>query len=259
MEKLSVVAIAVLVLACSLPLTSASQPLDIYKLSLQFGKHRGVFDYYKLSLEWPKSVCNTGGSEECENPIKDHFTIHTLQPYYRPDNSVPPYNESRCNSVPPSPPERITAAYLKRYEILDDMVKFWPNLYGYSNVDKNLEFWRRQWSRAGQCSPYPVYPDFYFDVALTYVKSINLLKILESSGIRPNNKKYEASAFAKAIEEKLGVKVQIRCNKDAKSVLQFYEAFLCIDRLNFLESCSATKYYGCSETDKIQFPSVGRV
>ncbi|XP_038687285.1 ribonuclease 1-like isoform X1 [Tripterygium wilfordii] len=260
MGKLSVFAIAVLVLACSLPIIIASDPFDVYKLSHRFGEYRDIlFDYYKLSLEWPKSVCNTGGSEECETPIKRYFTIHTLQPYYLPDNYVPPFNESRCNSVRPSPAKRITAAYLRRYGILDDMVKYWPNQYGYSDIEKNLEFWRYQWSGAGMCSSYPVYPDFYFKVALTYIKSIDLLHILALSGIHPNNEKYEASAFAKAIGEELGVKVQIRCNKDAKNVTQFYEAFLCIDRLNFLESCSETKYYGCSETEKIQFPSVGLV
>ncbi|XP_038687369.1 ribonuclease 1-like [Tripterygium wilfordii] len=255
MGKLSVVAIAVLVLACSLPLIIASNPFDIYKLSQKFGKKQGIFDYYKLALEWPKSVCNTGSSEECETPIKDYFTIRTLQPYYRPDKRVPPYNESRCNSIPPSPAERITADYLSKYEILDDMVKYWPNQYGYSNIEKNLEFWRLQWSSAGMCSPYPVYPDFYFNVALTYVKAIDLLKILKDSGIEPNGKKYEAFLFARAIEEALGMKVQIRCNKDANNVTQFYEAFMCIDRVNLPESCSKTKYYGCSEAEKIQFPS----
>ncbi|XP_038687605.1 ribonuclease 3-like [Tripterygium wilfordii] len=170
----------------------------------------------------------TGGSEKCETPIKRYFIIHTLQPYYLLDNYVPPYNESRCNDARPRPADTITAAYLRKYGVLDDLIEYWPNRYGYSNIEKNLEFWRLQWSRAGMCSPYPLCPDFYFKVASTYVTAIDLLDILESAGVYPDNGKYEAFLYANAIEKALGVNVQIRGNKDAKNVTQFYETIICI-------------------------------
>ena len=65
------------------------------------------FDFYKFSLIWPPSACNTG--KECKSPIPSIFTIHGLWPQFANDTEVSPYDPitNKCTNITPTSPDDI--------------------------------------------------------------------------------------------------------------------------------------------------------
>ncbi|XP_022756662.1 ribonuclease S-4-like isoform X2 [Durio zibethinus] len=130
----------------------------------------GPFTFYKLSLQWPPAVCNSGGMT-CKPPIPKIFTIHGIWPQDNNDVPVPPYDPTNpCTSVTPTP---ATDLPTKLNPILNDLVSLWPNLKDPQSTAQNFQFWEHEWTKHGMCSDYPDQPRDYFNSALQLRKGLN--------------------------------------------------------------------------------------
>ncbi|XP_038695384.1 ribonuclease 1-like [Tripterygium wilfordii] len=190
----------------------------------------GPYDYYKVSIRWPKSYCLSKEVVRrryvCEKPILANFTIHGVWPMYTGEIIVDPYHKDpRCTKTKPVPPENITYDLLD--EILDDMKKYWPNVVTRTQ-EYNENFWRYQFENHGMCFENPDQPKHYFRTGLEVMKQYDFLGILERKKVRPINGLYNAIQYKQIVKQGLGgVEPQIFCNKDRHGTLQFGEIWGC--------------------------------
>ncbi|XWS65519.1 hypothetical protein CRYUN_Cryun05aG0120100 [Craigia yunnanensis] len=137
---------------------------------------QGNFAFYKLSLQWPPSVCNDprfycGGST-----ILSSFTIHGLWPQFDDDTPVKPYDprKNRCTDVIPTNPDDILDSLQSIQEYY--LTRLWPNLRNPQSLSTNQEFWKYEWKQHGMCSDYPNNPYKYFAAAITLAMVYEPLK-----------------------------------------------------------------------------------
>ncbi|XP_038678452.1 ribonuclease MC-like [Tripterygium wilfordii] len=215
-------------------------------------RNSGVFQYYKISLRWPRSYCNTDHAGNCQGPFLRNFTIHGLWPMYFADTRVPSYNRSGCTKFEPVPSANITRQLLS--PILNDMVRYWPSLPSYDNITASEEFWKLQWEGHGMCSQYPQYPIRYFKTALNFIKHNNLLTILKRGKIYSNNEYYTRIEISRVLRDFFGARVEIRCSVSRQDALQLSEIRVCIEKWGDPLDCNR-EFSGCPENEFIQFPS----
>ncbi|EOY20444.1 hypothetical protein QUC31_005914 [Theobroma cacao] len=204
--------------------------------------------FYKLSLQWPPSVC---GPSQCGSPIPRTFTIHGLWPQFvTNDRPVPPYNPTtnKCTNVTPTAPGQILVP-LK--PIQDQLNELWPSLLKQTT---NVAFWRHEWEKHGMCSDYPDKPHDYFTAALDLTTTYNPL---EGTEVKPRQDPYKAIEIREAIKAKLGKYPEISCGK-VSNTIQLKEIRLCFERAKppvVLRDCP-TKYSNqCSDDDnQVKFP-----
>ncbi|XP_038693665.1 ribonuclease S-2-like [Tripterygium wilfordii] len=230
------------------------------------------YQFFKIAVKWPTSYCNTGHFS-CQGPIVVNFTIHGLFPMYFPNTIVPPYDEdSGCTDITPMNEDDIDLDYLR--SILDEMNMYWLDVVYDNWVRMNLALWRRQFWRHGKCFDYPDHPLYHFNIALDFIRRVNLLQILDDvlsstikcdglgrnkavrarARITPRNREgYLASYIAGNISRAGRKRVQIRCNEDAHKVLQLFEVVICFEPNGVAIPC-AHGYIDCTENDMINFP-----
>ncbi|XWS65515.1 hypothetical protein CRYUN_Cryun05aG0119700 [Craigia yunnanensis] len=187
---------------------------------------QGNFAFYKLSLQWPPSVCNDPRFDCGGSTILSSFTIHGLWPQFYDDSPVPPYDpiNNRCTDVIPTNPDDILYSLQSLQEPY--LTGFWPNLRNPQSLSTNQWFWKLEWQRHGMCSDYSNDPYQYF------VAAINLFvnyEPLYGTGIEPREDPYPAYTISEAIRGKVGAYPEIACNQ-VDGILQLKEVRLCFLR-----------------------------
>ncbi|EOY19897.1 hypothetical protein QUC31_005907 [Theobroma cacao] len=214
------------------------------------------FDFYKLSLMWPPSVCNVG--KECIPDIPKMFTIHGLWPQYGDDRPVPPYNKDpSCADI--TPVSSADAMSQLRF-IEGELTKYWPNLFTIDGKRDDQFFWRHEWESHGMCSNYPHDPFGYFYKAFSLTTQYNPLEVM---GIQPGDELHKVGTILETVRQNLGAYPQIACNTlpgtaDRWKIRQLWEIRFCFNRaelLSVLRDCPNKLAGTCSEeTDLIRFP-----
>ncbi|XWS65512.1 hypothetical protein CRYUN_Cryun05aG0119400 [Craigia yunnanensis] len=214
------------------------------------GQPNNNFAFYKLSLQWPPSVCNAPNFK-CKPDILTTFTIHGLWPQLADDTPVPAYDEetNRCTDVTPTSPDQIL---VDLQPIEERLRKVWPNLRNHQTLNK--VFWKHEWKLHGMCSDYPDSPYNFFNAGLTL--ATNYINPFEGTSITPRENLYEAKHISEAIKKKVGKYPEIACNR-VGGTLQLKEIRLCFERSNppsVLRDCPNKYSNACSnDFDDIRF------
>ncbi|PIN13780.1 Ribonuclease, T2 family [Handroanthus impetiginosus] len=198
------------------------------------------FDFFYFVEQWSPSYCDT--KQGCCYPItgrpNEDFGIHGLWPEY----TTGEWREfcDRENSF--------NASQIS--DLIGRMQKDWPSLACPSG-DGTI-FWRHEWEKHGTCTSLDQHS--YFEAALDLKKKANLLQVLENGGITPG-KIYNFTTVKEAIQEGVGYRPVIKCNKDPANNTQLYEVYLCADTSakNFIECPVFSHGIPCGSS--IEFPS----
>ncbi|CAN6484571.1 unnamed protein product [Victoria cruziana] len=175
------------------------------------------FDFFFFVQQWPGSYCDTRRGccyPKAGKPAAD-FSIHGLWPNYN-DGSYPSYcdRHSHFNTAEIS-------------DLMKEMEQEWPSLSCPSS--DCIGFWSHEWKKHGTCSESALDQHQYFQAALNIKTQLNLLDILRSAGIYPDDGMYRVESIRKAIEEATGFTPGIQCNNDESRQRQLYQIFLCVD------------------------------
>ncbi|XP_021297305.1 ribonuclease MC-like [Herrania umbratica] len=214
------------------------------------------FDFYKLSLQWPPSVCYTG--RRCIPDIPNKFTIHGLWPQHADDEPVRPYNEdTSCIGVTPMS----SADAMNQLGLIQgELTEYWPNLLTRNDQRDDQGFWSHEWENHGMCSNYPHDPFGYFHRTVLLTKTYNPLEVI---GIQPGDETHEVGTILEAVKQNLGAYPQIACNTrpralDPLRIPQLWEIRFCFNRgdpPSVLRDCPKKLAGTCSEeTNLIRFP-----
>ncbi|KAA0041985.1 ribonuclease 2-like [Cucumis melo var. makuwa] len=187
------------------------------------GQEQREFDYFKLALQWPGTICKSTrhccSSNACCNrsgAFAD-FTIHGLWPDYN-DGTWP----ACCNGKNFDEKEIRT--------LLDPLKKYWPSLSCSSPSTchgSKGSFWAHE--KHGTCS-YPVARDEYnyFLTTLNVYFKYNVTKVLNDAGYVPSNtEKYPLGGIISAIQNAFRATPSLECRKGAVKELHlcFYKDF----------------------------------
>ncbi|KAF7132158.1 hypothetical protein RHSIM_Rhsim09G0141400 [Rhododendron simsii] len=153
----------------------------------------GPFDYFKLALQWPPSICSHGVPEECPN----NFTIHGLWP----DNFTGPFQEF-CNN---------RSRYIRmRGRLLEQMQSNWPDIINH----RDQSYWEYQWSKYGTCALLSVRQVQYFNLALNGKDRYNFLGYFGSQGITPGpSSHYPDSLIRKKVKSLTSKSPDLYCEE----------------------------------------------
>lgn len=181
------------------------------------------FDYFKLALQWPGTVCPRSrhccSSNACcrGSNAPTEFTIHGLWPDYN-DGTWP----ACC-----------TRSSFDRKEILtllDPLEKYWPSLscgspskcYGGKG-----SFWGHEWEKHGTCSSPVVRDEYnYFLTTLNVYFKYNVTRVLNEAGYVPSNsEKYPLGGIVSAIENAFHATPSLACSNGAVK-----ELYLCFNK-----------------------------
>lgn len=132
------------------------------------------------------------------------------------------------------------------------MQSSWPSLACPSS--NNLNFWSHEWNKHGTCSESVLNQHEYFSSALILKRQHNLVQILRSAGIQPDDQFYSLKNIQDAIESSTGFTPGIECNVDPSGNSQLYQIYLCVDTsASNLIQCPVLPRGKCGSS--IQFPS----
>ncbi|KAL4367543.1 hypothetical protein GQ457_05G032950 [Hibiscus cannabinus] len=188
--------------------------------SLVLSAQGSEFEFYKLSLIWPSSVC-ISAPQNCISPIPKIFTIHGLWPTLKDGTSLPPYDpvDNSCNPSPLAP----GVAVGKLASIRGRLDTRWQNLIKGTDPpsQRNELFWETEWSAHGMCSDYPQDPLAYFTSTLNLAENSKYdpLKVL---GVAPSNTPYPIDTLLENVKRNVGFYPQIACKMPIKGSKQLY-------------------------------------
>lgn len=180
------------------------------------------FDYFKLSLQWPGTICAStryccASNGCCRSEPLQTFTIHGLWPDY--DDGTWP---ACCR--------RTQFEMDKILPLKETLDKYWPSLFCSSSstcFSGKGPFWAHEWEKHGTCSA-PVVQDElqYFTTALDLYFKYNVTEMLSSGGIQiSNGKEYALSDVIDTIKHAFGGSPQIVCKRGSVEELR-----LCFDK-----------------------------
>ncbi|GMJ14374.1 hypothetical protein HRI_005106600 [Hibiscus trionum] len=196
--------------------------------SLVVSAQGSEFEFYKLSLIWPSSVCFST-PQNCISPIPRIFTIHGLWPTLKNGTALPPYDpvDNNCNLSPVAPGDIVA----KLTSIRARLQTKWPNLIKGNRPNPDELFWQIEWSHHGMCSDYPQDPLPYFTSALNLAESdkYDPLKVL---GVAPSSTPHPIDTLLENVKKNVGFYPQISCSRPIKGSNQLYlrEVRLCFKR-----------------------------
>lgn len=141
--------------------------------------------------------------------------------------------------------------FMQLKPIEDDLQKSWPS---YTCPLIGRKFWLHEWNKRGTCSKSTLDEIPYFQAALKLKSKINLLQILESAGIKPDNSLYSLNSINQAISRSVGFEPWIQCNHNAQGNSQIFIVTICADKTgSTLIKCPKIPQGNCDL--KVQFPS----
>ncbi|KAK8578635.1 hypothetical protein V6N13_100462 [Hibiscus sabdariffa] len=188
---------------------------------------RNPVNFYKLSLQWPRSTCSDGRvacPQHLPPAYNTMFTIHGIWPQDANDESVDPYNGlSHPCTWNPTPANNIQKFLTPIYS---DLNTLWPDLKDPLNPTANRKFWRKEWGKHGKCSDYPQNPLEYFDSALRLRQNL----LVPDFGLQPGVQ-YSVKQVEQMVKNVVNGYPEIACNKNIHTgVVQLWEIRLCYDR-----------------------------
>ncbi|KAK8607116.1 hypothetical protein V6N13_052862 [Hibiscus sabdariffa] len=181
-------------------------------------------DFYKLSLQWPRSTCS-GGTVQCPpylpKRIVTTFTIHGIWPQDVFDDPIDPYHPSDnpC-TYNPTDGNQLQVIFDLRYPTLRI---YWPNLLDPLVRRVNERLWRDEWEKHGMCSDFWSNPANYFDSALEIKKHIS------DFGLSSGNS-YMVSDIVDTVYNRVGGAPEVACNTNSTGTVQLWEIRLCYNR-----------------------------
>ncbi|XP_023246098.1 ribonuclease Oy-like, partial [Copidosoma floridanum] len=202
-------------------------------------------DLLVIKQMWPQTACWninhiwTNKSNECSPcslPLAKHqWTLHGLWPS-NSKGSHPFY----CNNN-----VKFNRNLLGK-ELIDQMEEKWMTL----DLDTDNEvFWRHEWNKHGTCAmnlPSTDSMSKYFIKAIQLLNQYNAGRILAEAGILPGGT-YAYRDVVSAVEESLGVKVNVGCAKHSMSKKSYlHEMGVCFNTWFELVDCPYGKNY-CKE------------
>ncbi|XP_050215062.1 ribonuclease 1-like [Mercurialis annua] len=200
------------------------------------------FDYMYLAMQWPPATCNSKPNT-CYRPIiADKFTIHGLWPNVRGAKTPGPIG---CAGAPFDITKLNNAAFKK------ELYKLWPSV---TIKGTNEFFWEHEWKTHGTCSPFGLAD--YFETTLRRAQEVDLLNILISAGIKPDDSLYLIDDIKKALKAH-NIEAVIRCKNMKGNVLELHEIRICVDKSGkHFEACDKSEE-GCGNKtpNKIKFAS----
>ncbi|XP_022143545.1 ribonuclease 2 isoform X2 [Momordica charantia] len=204
---------------------SLNEVTDAIILQKKGGGEQREFDYFKLALQWPGTMCR--GIRHCcsSNGCCDGcgavgvFTIHGLWPDYN-DGSWP----SCCTGKNFDEKEIRTLNF--------PLKKYWPTFSCSSPSTchgTKGSFWAHEWEKHGTCSNPVVRDEYdYFLTTLNLYFKYNVSKVLNEAGyVGSNTEKYPLGGIISAIENAFHATPSLVCSKDAVKELHlcFYKDF----------------------------------
>ncbi|GMJ14375.1 RIBONUCLEASE 1, ribonuclease 1 [Hibiscus trionum] len=165
------------------------------------------FDFYKLSLQWPASVCLQAN---CITPVPRIFTIHGLWSTVKNDTRVYPYHpqNNNCYPGPKSAADAMTAVA----PIVPALNAKWPTLLRSNRPNPNAVFWQIEWDHHGMCSDYGDDPLNYFTVTLNLANN-NTYDPFRVMGVQPSNTPHPIDTLLENAKRNVGFYSQISCRK----------------------------------------------
>ncbi|RYR58073.1 hypothetical protein Ahy_A05g023755 [Arachis hypogaea] len=127
----------------------------------------------------------------------------------------------------------------------------WPNLNGQSLNDK---FWEDEWNKHGTCSLNKFQQFQYFSLAIDIKNKLDILRLLENAGIRPNaTVTYNYIDIVDAIKAKIGpFEPQLHCVMPHNNVL-LLEVRVCLDDKGATYISCGNRYNSC-QGNRIYIP-----
>ncbi|CAH8824159.1 unnamed protein product [Trichobilharzia szidati] len=186
------------------------------------------WDYFVFSLEWPPTYCS---SHTCNLPRQMRkFNIHGLWPTIWPNGS--PTNCSRNEDF-----------NVKSIEpIYKELQTEWSNLEDYDDPE---DFWKYEWNKHGVCSVNSAVISNeldYFNTSLVIKAKVNIMRRLESIGIKPDNKvNLKRDGLLVQLKKLFNVNVQISCTLKHRQPPKLSEIRVCMNpTLDFI-SCPTSE------------------
>ncbi|RRT54353.1 hypothetical protein B296_00009188 [Ensete ventricosum] len=140
-------------------------------------------------------------------------------------------------------------------DLVERMQTNWPTLACPSG--DGSRFWSHEWRKHGTCSESLLDQRSYFQAALDLKKQVDLLKVLQDAGIRPDGGFYSLRGIAGAIREAIGYTPGIQCNVDESGNRQLYQVYLCVDTSGKeLIECPVFPRSKCSSTASATLPTI---
>ncbi|KAG2707175.1 hypothetical protein I3760_05G136000 [Carya illinoinensis] len=189
------------------------------------------YNFHYFVQQWPGShSCVTRKScHPTTGKPATNFSISGFRPYYKDGSS-----ETFCNVSNINRPFDLS----KISDLTSKMQANWPSL-ACPCSDSTTGLWLHEWYKYGTCSESRYLPGehAYFKAALDLKDRVNILQILEKSGIQPNGGFYNLSSIHSAIHKAIGYDPWIKCKTDASGNSQLYQIYLCVGRyeLTFTE------------------------
>ncbi|CAI0556181.1 unnamed protein product [Linum tenue] len=196
------------------------------------------YDFFYLVMQWPRAVCNQPRSN-CRAAVPRTFTIHGMWPQTNRGGS-PQNCPGRVRDVRSS--GRVDRG------TLGAMDRQWPNLKR-GGRDPNSQFWTHEWNKHGTCSRMSL--QNYFRRAVDRAASVDVLRLLRSNRIQPDNRSYRRAAIEAALNRYDPV---VKCNdvrSGGRTYKQIHEIRFCVQRDgNRVVSCGRrTQFRSCGSGD----------
>ncbi|XP_059440151.1 ribonuclease 3-like [Corylus avellana] len=211
-----------------------------------------AIDFYYLTIQWPKSFCNSKAHISCTS-VPNHFTIHGL--WQEMNNGAP---------VPPPPVKQpFDNVQVKSDPALyQTMQQIWPGL---TITMPNEIFWKHEWDQHGAFTSFTQHD--YFKTTVDRANDLGVLKLIHQAGINIGQQ-YTVKDFKSAIQAAVGLKLgrplemHITCNLDLisstrqKMVAQIHEIRFCTDNtgLQFINCTSKSSIWPCDKTKTYALP-----
>lgn len=173
-----------------------------------------TFDFFYFVQQWPGSYCDT--TQKCCYPTTGKpaadFSIHGLWPNYN-DGTYP----SNC---PGSSYDPSLISDLK-----EQLQTYWDTLACPSGDGE--KFWSHEWEKHGTCSGLD--ERSYFLRTLGLRQSIDILSALQNAGIKADDGSYSVTEIEEAVQQAIGHKPGLECNRDSSGKRQLYQVYVCVD------------------------------
>ncbi|XLU58910.1 hypothetical protein S245_053560 [Arachis hypogaea] len=210
----------------------------IMLITFLFRPTYSTYQYFKLSLQWPPSYQQQYGVLTTQK----NFTIHGLWP----QNFSRPWPQFCSRSTSAS--FNIKTITSLRGQLAID----WPNLNGQK---WNNNFWEDEWKKHGTCSLNNFKQLQYFSLAIGIKNKLDILRMLENAGIRPNaTVTYNYIDIVDAIKAKIGpYEPQLYCVMPHNNVVLLLEVRVCLD-VNGATYISCGNGYNSCQGNLINIP-----
>ncbi|XP_058009554.1 intracellular ribonuclease LX-like [Hevea brasiliensis] len=204
-----------------------------------------TYNAFYLVFCWPPSYCKSSVPSKCNKPYKDdNFTLHGMWLVNIGGHSP---NPKKWKGPP------FDANMLINSPIIGELNKLWPN---FDAKQSNTDLWEHEWVKHGICTGWDLFQ--YYKKSIDKVEQVNILRVLETAGITPNNAKYNIDDIKRAFNHL--TRPIIHCNKEKSNPEKMlFQVYFCLDRNGEqFQDCPLMPekelVFGCKTGDEVVFP-----